>query len=63
MYIDSHGDAKEALFRKLLGDEEYERLYVLAGMTSRQSPIDFKMVEIYLKEELKVVKRNGGFVE
>lgn len=51
-YIDAQITAKESLFRKLLGDD-YDRLYILANMTSKQSPIDYKLVEIYLKEEIR----------
>jgi hypothetical protein len=53
MLIDSQLSEKEVLFRKLLGDEEYERLYILSEMTSKQSPVDHKLVEIYLKEEIR----------
>jgi hypothetical protein len=59
LYLDSHIDAKKEFARKLLGDEEYERLYVLAEMTTRQSPIDYKLVEIYLKEKIKEMEGNG----
>ena len=52
--IDSQITAKEELFRRLLGDE-YDRLYILAQMTTKQSPIDMAMVEVYLKELLKEV--------
>lgn len=52
MYLDSHIDAKAEFARKVLGDE-YDRLYILANLTSKQSPIDYKMVELYLKEEIK----------
>lgn len=53
MLIDAQISEKEALFRKLLGDEEYERLYILANMSSKQSPIDYKLTELYLKEEIR----------
>lgn len=53
LLIDSQISEKEALFRRLLGDAEYERLYVLAEMNMRQSPVDYKLVEIYLKEKIK----------
>jgi len=51
-YLDSHIDAKEKFARNLLGDE-YERLYILAEMTTKQSPIDYKLVELYLKQKIK----------
>ena len=54
MYIDSHEDAKFELFRKLIGDShEFEMLYAIANMTSKQSPVDYKMTEIYLKNSTK----------
>lgn len=53
LYLDSHIDAKKEFAVKCLGEEEYERLYVLAEMTTKQSPIDYKLVEIYLKQLLK----------
>ncbi len=52
MYLDSHIDAKVEFARKLLGDD-YDRLYVLANMTSKQSPIDYKLTEIYLRARIK----------
>ena len=55
LYLDSHIDAKQEFARKLLGDEEYERLYVLAEMTAKQSKIDYKLIEIQLLELLKEV--------
>ena len=54
-YLDSHIDAKAEFAKKLLGEEEYERLYVLAEMTTKQSPIDYTLIEIYLKQLLKEV--------
>lgn len=52
-YLDSHPQEKIDFARKLLGDDEYDRLYVLANMTTKQSPIDYKMVELYLREQIK----------
>lgn len=57
-YIDSQITAKEELFRKLLGDVQYEMLYVAAEMTTRQSPIDYKLNELYLKQKIKELE--GG---
>lgn len=54
-YIDAQIIAKEELFRRLLGEEEYERLYVLAEMTTKSSPIDYNLIELYLKQLLKEV--------
>jgi len=53
--LDSHIDAKAEFAKKLLGEEEYERLYVLANMTTKQSPVDLKLKEIELRELLKEV--------
>lgn len=51
-----HGNPHDAVtfWQKHLGDE-YDRLYILAQMTTKQSPIDMAMVEVYLKELLKEV--------
>jgi len=59
MYIDSHEDAKMELFRRLIGSEDLQRLFVLSHLTSKQSPVDFKMTEIYLKT---LIKRLDGVV-
>jgi len=53
MFIDAHPAEKELLFRKALGDEDYEALYVLSHMSSKQSPVDLKLKEIELRELLK----------
>lgn len=52
-YIDSHAEAKVEFAKQILGEEEYERLYVLSNMTTKQSPIDYKLIEIELRELLK----------
>lgn len=54
LYIDTHEDAKFELFRKLIGDsKEFERLYLLHNMTSRQSSVDLTLTEIALKALIK----------
>lgn len=54
LYIDSHEDAKFELFQRLIGNShEFEMLYALSNMTSKQSPVDPKMAEIYLKTLIK----------
>jgi len=55
MHIDAHLGEKEALFRRVLGDD-YDKLFILANMTSKQSGLDLTLVEIYLKELLKGVQ-------
>ena len=52
-YLDSHIDAKREFAIKLLGEEEYERLYVLAEMNTKTSPVDYILVELYLKHLLR----------
>ncbi len=54
LYIDAQLSEKEVLFRRVLGDD-YDRLFVLANMSSKQSGLDLTMVELYLKELLKGV--------
>jgi hypothetical protein len=54
LYIDSHEDAKFELFRRLIGNShEFEMLYAISNMTSKASPVDYKMTEIYLKTLIK----------
>ena len=55
MYIDSHAEEKIEFEMQVLGLTEYESLYVLAHMTSKQSPVDLKLKEIELRELLKEV--------
>lgn len=55
MFIDKDKEAKIELEKQILGEAEYERLYVLANMTTKQSPVDMKLVEIGLRELLKEV--------
>jgi hypothetical protein len=55
MYIDDHAEAKVEFAKQLIGEEEYERLYVLANMTTKQSTVDYKLVELTLRELLKEV--------
>lgn len=55
MFIDKDKEAKIELEKQILGDAEYERLYVLANMTTKQSPVDMKLVEIVLRELVKEV--------
>ena len=57
LYLDSHINAKGEFAKNLLGEEEYERLYVLAEMTTKQSPIDYAALELYLKQLLKELGR------
>jgi len=52
MYLDSHPQEKIDFFKELLG-EEYDKLYILANMTTKQSPIDYNLLEIYFKQLLK----------
>ena len=55
MYIDSHEFEKIEFEKQILGEEEYDSLFVLAHMTTKQSPIDYKLVELTLRELLKEV--------
>ena len=55
-FIDSNKEAKLEFELQILGQEEYERLLVLARMTTKQSPIDHKMIEIQLRTLLKEVQ-------
>ena len=50
MFIDAQHDHKEALFRKLIGDDRYELLELRANTPQK---IDRDLVELYLIEKLK----------
>jgi len=52
-FLDTHRFEKEAFFRKLLGDEEYDKLDQLAHMTTKDSPVDYDGKEIELRVLLK----------
>jgi len=54
-YIDNHDEEKIAFEKQILGEEEYDSLFILAHMTTKQSPVDLKLKEIELKELLKEV--------
>lgn len=53
IYIDNHEEAKRELFTELLGVDEYRWLYILAHMTTKQAPVDHKVVEITLRMLIK----------
>ena len=53
MYLDSHPEEQIEFFRNLLGEEEYEGLYIRANMTTKQSLMDYNLIEIYLKQKIK----------
>jgi len=53
LYLDSHLIEKGVFARKYLSDDEYERLFILAEMTTKQSPIDHTLLEIYFKQKIK----------
>jgi hypothetical protein len=53
--IDSHAEAKIEFAIRILGEAEYDRLYVLDNMTTKQSPVDLKLKEIELRTLLKEV--------
>ena len=55
MFIDHHEQEKIDFEIEILGQEEYDSLYVLAHMTTKQSPVDLKLKEIELRELLKEV--------
>ena len=53
MLIDRREDEKRALFTRILGEKEYEMLYILAHMTTKQAPVDYKATEIALRMLIK----------
>ena len=52
-HIDGNKEAKLEFEIKCLGVDEYDSLYVLAEMTTKQAPVDLKLKEIELRELLK----------
>jgi hypothetical protein len=55
MHLDHHEEAKIEFEKRILGEEEYESLYILANLTTKQAPVDLKLKEIELRELLKEV--------
>jgi len=53
LYIDTHEEAKFDFFRKLIGTIDLEKLYMLSNLTTKQYPIDYKAIEIFLKRGIK----------
>jgi 5-methylcytosine-specific restriction endonuclease McrA len=53
MYLDNHEEEKIELEKHILGEEEYESLYILANLTTKQAPVDLKLKDIELRELLK----------
>jgi hypothetical protein len=58
-YLDTHPKEKEAFFLELLGQEEYDRINLRAQIIVRDADMDFKLIEIYLKEKTKEVERGA----
>ena len=54
-HVQSNKEDNLALEIDILGQEEYERLYVQAEMTTKTAPIDHKLIELQLRELLKEV--------
>ena len=52
-YLDQHPKEKHWFFKKLLGEDEYWKLFQLANMTTKSAPIDYKKIEANLRELLK----------
>jgi len=55
MFIDSHKEDKTTFEIQILGLEEYESLYILSNITTKQAPVDLKLTEVILKQLLKEV--------
>jgi len=52
-YIDSNGEDKNNLFKDIIGERDFELLKITAEMISKNSPADFKLLEIYFKQKIK----------
>ena len=53
-HIDRNEDAKYELFRGLIGNsKDFEQLYHRSKLTTKQIPIDVKLIEIQLKTLIK----------
>jgi len=51
-YLDSHPQGKIDFFKRLL-DGDFEKLNIEAEILTRNSANDYKLIEIYLKEQIK----------
>ncbi len=58
-HIDAQYAVKQEFALSILGQEDYDRLYVLAYMTSKQTGLDLGMVEMYLREELRRIEKGN----
>lgn len=54
-YLDTHPIEKQEFFKKLLGEDEYWKLFQLANMTTKTAPVDYEKVETQLRKLLKEV--------
>jgi hypothetical protein len=62
--IDAYPSSKETLFLNILGSEAFERLKIQAEITTKSSPIDKGLIELYLKQKIKELDSNPvGYVE
>ena len=53
-YVQKNDEANKELMIYLIPDaKERELLYVLTNMTTKQCPVDYTAVEIYLKQEIR----------
>lgn len=59
MFIDSHAAEKIAFFKARMTEQEFEWLNIIAEMTSRRSPMDYGLIELYLRQKIQEVD-NGS---
>lgn len=53
-HVQANDDVNKELLARVLPDEyEREGLYVLTNMTTKQCPVDYKAVEVYLREMIR----------
>lgn len=55
MFIDSHPLEKIAFFKARMTEQEFQKLNITAEMTSKSSPIDYGLTEVYLRHLLQEV--------
>lgn len=58
-YLDRHPKEKAAFFLLLLGQAEFDRITIRAGVVLRSSEIDYRLVGVYLREGIKDIEKGA----
>ena len=59
MFIDSHATEKIDFFKARMTEHEFEWLNIIAEMTSKRSPMDYGLIDLYLRQKIQEVDNEG----